>query len=305
MIGRLAGGCLAIWGAVSIVFVITRLLGDPAALLLPIGATPAQLQALTAALGLDQPLGTQYLRYLGQLFHGDLGQSFSMGRPALQVVLQRLPATALLAATALLLGSLGGLLLAVLGVVARDGWGRWLVRPLVALAQATPTFWLGILLVMIFAVRLGWLPSGGYGSPAHLVLPAATLGCYIAASVARYLDSSLMEALRGEHVRTAQAMGLGAATVFTWHVLRNALVPVVTYLGMIAGELLGGAVVVESVFSWPGSGRLLVQAIMSKDFPVIQASVLVAAVLFVLMSLLTDGLYRWLDPRAAVRGAHD
>lgn len=304
MIIRVTGGVVAIWGAVSIVFVVTRLLGDPTALMLPIGATQAQLQALNAALGLDQPLWHQYLNYLSALLRGDLGQSFSMGRPALDVVLQRLPATALLAGTALLVGCVGGFGLAVLGVVARDHWARWIIRPLVAMAQATPTFWLGIVLVMIFAVRLGWLPSGGYGSAAHLVLPAVALGAYLAASIARFLDASLMEALQADHVRTAQAAGLARTTVFTWHVLRNALVPVVTFLGMIAGELLGGAVVVESVFSWPGSGRLLIQAIMNKDFPIIQASVLVAAVIFVVMSLLTDLLYRRLDPRAAQEARH-
>lgn len=304
MIIRVTGGLVAIWGAVSIVFVVTRLLGDPTALMLPIGATQAQLQALNAALGLDQPLWHQYLSYLSALLRGDLGQSFSMGRPALDVVLQRLPATALLASTALLVGCVGGFGLAVLGVVARDHWARWLIRPLVAMAQATPTFWLGIVLVMIFAVRLGWLPSGGYGSAAHLVLPALALGTYLAASIARFLDASLMEALHADHVRTAQAAGLARTTVFTWHVLRNALVPVVTFLGMIAGELLGGAVVVESVFSWPGSGRLLIQAIMNKDFPIIQASVLVAAVIFVVMSLFTDLLYRRLDPRAVQEVRH-
>lgn len=302
MISRLASALVAVWGAVSLVFVITRLIGDPTALLLPIGASAAQLDGLRAQLGLDLPLWEQYLRYLGQVVQGDFGQSFVSGKPALLQVMERMPATLLLGGTALLAGVALGGLAAVALVLHRGPLTRFLLQPLVLLAQATPGFWLGMLLVMLFAVNLGWLPSGGYGKASHLLLPALTLGAFIAASVARFLQSSLSEALRGEHVRTALAGGLPWNHVFRWHVLRNGLVPVVTFLGIVAGELLGGAVVVETVFSWPGSGRLLVQSINSHDFPVIQAAVLVAALLFVALNLLVDVLNQWLDPRI-VEGA--
>lgn len=302
MLHRLASALLAVWGAVTLVFVITRFIGDPSALLLPIGASAAQIDALRAQLGLDQPLWSQYLHYLTQVFEGDFGQSFVSGKPALGLVLARLPATLLLGGSALLVGVLAGGLAAVALATRRNLLVRGILQPLVLLAQATPGFWLGMLLVMLFAVNLGWLPSGGYGKASHLVLPALTLGAFIAASVARFLQASLVEALRGEHVRTALAAGLPWGQVFRWHVLRNGLVPVVTFLGIVAGELLGGAVVVETVFSWPGSGRLLVQSINSQDFPVIQAAVLVAAVLFVVINLLVDLLNQWLDPRIAQGG---
>ncbi|WP_110972763.1 ABC transporter permease [Pseudomonas huaxiensis] len=299
---RLASALVAVWGAVTLVFVITRFIGDPSALLLPIGASAAQIDALRAQLGLDLPLWEQYLHYLGQAFEGDFGQSFISGKPALSQVLERLPATLLLGGSALVFGVLSGGLAAIALATRGDRLTRFILQPLVLLAQATPGFWLGMLLVMLFAVNLGWLPSGGYGKASHLALPALTLGAFIAASVARFLQASLLEALHGEHVRTALAAGLPWSHVFRWHVLRNGLVPVVTFLGIVAGELLGGAVVVETVFSWPGSGRLLVQSINSQDFPVIQAAVLVAAVLFVAINLLVDLLNQWLDPRIAHGG---
>lgn len=299
---RLASALVAVWGAVTLVFVITRFIGDPSALLLPIGASAAQIDALRAQLGLDLPLWEQYLHYLGQAFEGDFGQSFISGKPALAQVLERLPATLLLGGSALAFGVLSGGLAAIALATRGDCLTRFILQPLVLLAQATPGFWLGMLLVMLFAVNLGWLPSGGYGKASHLVLPAVTLGAFIAASVARFLQASLLEALHGEHVRTALAAGLPWSHVFRWHVLRNGLVPVITFLGIVAGELLGGAVVVETVFSWPGSGRLLVQSINSQDFPVIQAAVLVAAVLFVAINLLVDLLNQWLDPRIAHGG---
>nr|WP_277420159.1 ABC transporter permease [Xanthomonas sp.] len=273
------------------------MIGDPTALLLPVGAGPEQLAALRAALGLERPLALQYGHYLLAALHGDFGTSFVHGRPALALVLERLPATATLAAAALGLGVALGLAAGLIGALARPRWLRATAMALAALGQATPAFWLGIVLVMGFSVRLGWLPTGGNGGPAHLLLPALTLAAAIAASVARLLRASVLEVLTEDHVRTARAKGLLPATILCWHVLRNALAPVLTLTGILAGELLGGAIVVETVFAWPGIGRLLIQAIGGRDFPVVQAAVLVIALAYVGINLLVDLGYGLLDPR--------
>ncbi len=302
LLGRLVDGLIAILGVVSIVFVISRLLGDPAVLLLPIGATEDQLAALRAGLGLDRPIWQQYLTYLAGLARGDFGQSFQFVRPAIEVVLERMPATMALAFSALGIGVALGALAGSLAAIRRGTVLEAVVMVLALLGQATPVFWLGLLLILIFAVDLGLLPTGGYDSPASLVLPAITLGTFTTAAIARLLRSSMLDVLRDDHVRTARAKGLMPLTVFLWHVARNALIPVVTMAGILAGELLGGSVVTETVFSWPGVGRLIVQAMETKDFPVVQAGVLVIATTFVVINLLVDLLYGILDPRIRGRG---
>lgn len=294
---RLAEGLIAIWGVVTIVFLVSRLLGDPAVLLLPIGASEAQLQELRTQLGLDQPLLQQYLTFLLHAAQGDFGQSFQFGRPALSVVLERLPATALLAGSALLIGVLVGGLAGALAAIYRGSWLEALVMLVALLGQATPSFWLGIMLILFFAVQLGWLPTGGYGTWQNLVLPALTLACFTTASIARLLRSSMLDVMRDDYVRTAYAKGLAPRRVFVWHVGRNSLIPVITMTGILAGELLGGAAVTETVFGWPGVGRLIVQAIETKDFPVVQAGVAIVAAIFVCINLLVDLLYTLIDPR--------
>jgi peptide/nickel transport system permease protein len=294
---QVGGAVLAIWGAVTVVFLVTRLLGDPATLLLPLGAGEEQAAALRTALGLDRPLLMQYLHYLGSAFTGDFGVSFQQQRPAMQLVLERLPATAALAGSALCAGVLAGAIAGTIAALRRGPWTQRVLMPLVSVGQAMPAFWLGIMLIMVFSVRLGWLPTGGRGGWAHVFLPALTLAAAIAASVARLLRASLIEVLGEDHVRTAYAKGLLPSTILLWHVLRNGLVPVVTMIGILAGELLGGSIVIETVFAWPGIGRLLVQSIAGRDFPVIQAAVLVIATLYVLINLLVDLLYGVLDPR--------
>jgi len=297
MLRTLSGACLAVFGAVSIVFCVTRLLGDPAALLLPVGANDAQLHALRLQLGLEQPLWVQYGHFLRHAMTGDFGTSFMQGRPALDLVLERLPATLALAGAALTLGCALGAAMGIYITVRPGRISRWLVQPLILAGQATPAFWLGIMAMLLFSVQLGWLPTGGYGGIRHIILPALTLAAFISASVARLLANSIQAAAANEHVRTARALGLLPVHVFVWHVLRNSLMPVLTLIGIIAGELLGGSVVVETVFAWPGSGRLLVQAIANKDFPVIQAAVVVVATLFVTVNTVVDLLYTRLDPR--------
>lgn len=294
---RLGEGLIAIWGVVTIVFVVSRLLGDPAVLLLPIGATEAQLQELRTQLGLDQPLLQQYFTFLLHALKGDFGQSFQFARPALDVVLERLPATALLAGCALAIGVLVGGLAGALAAIYRGSAIEGLVLLVALLGQATPSFWLGIMLILFFAVQLGWFPTGGYGEWQNLVLPSVTLACFTTASIARLLRSSMLDVMRDDYVRTAYAKGLGPRRIYIWHVGRNSLIPVVTMTGILAGELLGGAAVTETVFAWPGVGRLIVQAIETKDFPVVQAGVAVVATIFVLVNLLVDLLYTLIDPR--------
>jgi peptide/nickel transport system permease protein len=295
--GKLGEALVAIWGVVTIVFFVTRFLGDPVALLLPVGASPEQMQALTAELGLDQPIWRQYITFLAQALTGDFGQSFQFGRPAIGVVLERMPATIQLALTAIALGVLIGGTAGAIAAMRRGSVAEFVVMTLALLGQATPVFWLGIMLILLFAVDLGWLPTGGYGSPANLVLPALTLAVFVSASIARLFRSSMLDVLKEDYVRTARAKGLMPATVFTWHVARNALIPVVTMIGILTGELLGGSVVTETVFAWPGVGRLIVQAIETKDFPVIQAGVALIAAIYVATNLIVDLLYALLDPR--------
>jgi peptide/nickel transport system permease protein len=299
---KLGESLIAIWGVVTIVFFVTRLLGDPAVLLLPIGASPEQLDQFRAALGLDQSLLHQYFTFFAQVLTGNFGQSFQFNRAALDVVTERMPATILLALTAIVLGTAFGAGAGAIAATRRGTFAEFAVMTLALLGQATPVFWLGIMLILLFAVDLGWLPTGGYGSLSHLILPAFTLAVFVAASIARLLRSSLLDILKEDYVRTAHAKGLLPRTVFVWHVARNALIPVVTMIGIITGELLGGSVVTETVFAWPGVGRLIVQAIESKDFPVIQAGVALIATVYVVINLGVDLLYGVLDPRIRERG---
>lgn len=294
---KLAESALAIWGVVTIVFFVSRVLGDPAVLLVPVGASQQDIDTIRSALGLDRPIFEQYIVSLFSMLRGDFGMSFQQGRPAMDIVLERMPDTALLAGTALLFGSIIGAVCGAIAALKRGTVAEFIVMVAALLGQATPVFWLGIMLILIFAVDLGWLPTGGAGTWAHLVLPGLTLSVFVSASIARLLRSSLLDIMREDYVRTARAKGLLPRTVFFWHIARNALIPVVTMVGIIAGELLGGSVVIETVFAWPGVGRVIMQAIQNQDFPVIQAGVALIAAIFIVVNLLVDLLYGVLDPR--------
>ncbi|MDB6453033.1 ABC transporter permease [Falsirhodobacter sp. 20TX0035] len=297
LIKRLLESLLAVWGVVTIVFFVTRVLGDPSTLLLPVGASAEQIEALRSQLGLNEPLVMQYLTFLWQAVQGDFGTSFQHGRPALAVVWERMPATALLAGSAMVLGIAIGAVAGAIAALKRGTVAELVVMTVALLGQATPVFWLGIMLILYFGVSLGWLPTGGYGTFAHLVLPALTLAVFVSASIARLLRSSMLDILREDYIRTARAKGLMPTTVFLWHTARNALIPVTTMTAILAGELLGGSVVTETVFAWPGVGRLILQAIQANDFPVIQAGIFVVATIFVLINFAVDMLYGVLDPR--------
>jgi peptide/nickel transport system permease protein len=301
LLSKIAEALIAVWGVLTIVFFVTRVLGDPATLLLPLGATAEQLDALRDQLGLSRPMIEQYLHYMSMVARGDFGMSFQFQRPAMAVVLERMPATLELAFTAIVFGTLFGLVAGTIAALNRGRLSELIVMIFALLGQATPVFWLGIMFILLFAVELGWLPTGGRGTLAHTVLPAMTLAIFVCASIARLLRSSLLDVLREDYVRTAKAKGLLPRTVFVWHVARNALIPVVTMIGIIMGELLGGSVVTETVFAWPGIGRLIIQAIEAKDFPVIQAGVMLIALVFVTINLLIDFAYGILDPRIRER----
>ncbi|MBS7701075.1 MULTISPECIES: ABC transporter permease [unclassified Chelatococcus] len=300
IIERIGEALVAVWGIVTIVFVVTRMLGDPAVLLLPLGTPEAQVAALRAELGLERPMIIQYLDFLVRAVQGDFGLSYQFFRPAMDLVLERLPATAILAGTSIVLGVIIGSLAGFVAAVRRGSILEFLAMTVALLGQATPVFWLGIMLILYFGVNLGWLPTGGWDSLASLVLPVLTLSIFVAATVSRLFRSSMLDALSEDYVRTARAKGLPPGTVYTRHAGRNALIPVVTMVAILTAELLGGSAVTETVFSWPGVGRLLLQAIENKDFPIIQAGVFLIAVIFVGTNLLIDLIYPLLDPRIRV-----
>ncbi len=301
LLGRLGESALAVLGVVTIVFIVTRLLGDPAILMLPVGATPEQLANFRAELGIDRPLHVQYVDFLWHAVRGDFGRSFQHNRPAIEVVAERMPATLQLASSAIVLGLVIGGGAGLIAAMNRGTALEVFVMLLALLGQATPVFWLGLMLILFFAVDLGWFPTGGAGTLWHLALPALTLATFTSASIARLLRSSVIDVLREDYVRTARAKGLLPGTVMVWHIARNALIPVATMVGILAGELLGGSVITETVFAWPGVGRVIIQAIEVKDFPVVQAGIMMIAVTFVSINFVVDLLYGVLDPRIRLR----
>lgn len=296
-VGRLFHFLIVIWGVTTLVFISLRLTGDPAMMLLPGDPTLEDIELARRKLGVDQPLSTQYVLFILNAFVGDFGTSFLHGTDATGVVLDRLPATALLAVSALVLASVVAIPLGVLAAVFRDSLVDRLVMMFAVIGQGIPFFWLGLMLILIFGVEFRLLPTGGYGTFAHLVLPAVTLSAYIGASIARLTRSTMLEVLGQDFIRTARAKGLSVPAVVIRHGLKNATIPLVTFLGLQMGLLLGGTVVVEEIFGWPGVGRLLLQAISYRDYPVVQAATFILAMAFVLINVAIDILYRFIDPR--------
>lgn len=281
----------------SVSFALVRISGDPLALLLPPDADADQYARLAAQLGLDRPLWQQYLEYLGGLLRGDLGTSVFYDQPVATLIAERLPATALLALSSLALALLVALPAGIVAAVRRGSRTDSAISIAVLVGQSMPAFWIGIVLILLFAVTLRVLPAAGYGSLANLVLPAVTLSVYSLAVIARLLRTSLVEVLSADFIRTARAKGAGPRQVILGHALRNAALPVVTVIGLELGTLLGGAILTEQVFSWPGIGRLAIEAINNRDFPLVQGAVLFFAVVFVLVNLVVDLSYSVLDPR--------
>jgi len=281
-----------------IVFVSVRLIpGDPARTIAGLEASDATVEAIRADLGLDRPVLAQYLTFMSDLVTGDLGTSYYYGTSVTDEVARRFPATLLLAAAGLALSILIGVGIGTISAVKR---GTWLDRGTLVFAIAgvsMPSFWLALVLIIVFAVNLGWLPAGGYGTWRHLVLPSLTLGLFGAGTIARLTRSSVLEVLRQDYVRTARSKGLPFRIVLVKHALRNAMVPVVTLLGLQLGAFLSRAVVTETVFGWPGIARLTVTAVLDRDFPLIQGSVLWLALVFIAANLAVDLVYAAIDPR--------
>jgi len=301
LIQKLGHTAIVVFCVLTLVFVVLHMTGDPVMMLLPPNASREEIDALSRTLGLDQPLIVQYGRFLARIARGDFGTSLQHQQPAMGLVAERLPASALLAVTAL------GLAVAValpLGIVAAAHRGTVLDRLAVALAalgQSAPIFWTGLMLMLVGSVILQLLPTSGYGTWRHLILPALTLASYPIAAIARLVRSGMLEVLDADYVRTARAKGLPERRVVLKHTLRNAALPIVTVVGLQFGLLLGGAIVCEMIFSWPGVGRLMIFAIYNRDFPLVEAAVFVMAMVFVAGNMLVDLCYAWLDPRVKLR----
>lgn len=287
--------------SVAVFLMIHMIPGDPAELVAGQMATREDVENVRRALGLDQPLLQQYLQFAGRALTGDFGTSFRTGRPVSEEILARYGNTLLLGAVALLIAAVVGGMAGIVAAVKRFTWIDNLALALSILAISTPAFSLGLLLILGFAVWFSLLPMTGFDSWQAIILPAVTLSATSTAVICRIMRSSLVEVLDNQYVRTARAKGLRERLVIWRHGVRNALIPVVTVAGLQMGYLLGSAVVTETVFAWPGLGRLLVQSILARDFPVVQASVLVVAVTFILVNIATDLLYALLDPRISAR----
>jgi peptide/nickel transport system permease protein len=295
---RLWQSALTLVGVSVLVFVILRVVpGDPAKMLLPDGAPQSAVDELNRQLGLHEPLYVQYGLFLQSVFRGDFGQSFQYRAPALRVVVERLAATVQLALAALLITVGVGISLGIVAAVRRGTGYDYASTVLAVLGQSLPNFWLGIMLILLFGVALRWLPTSGFESWRHLILPAVTLAAFPMALVARLTRSSMLEILGRDFIRTGRAKGLAERAVILRHALRNAAVPLLTVLGLQIGTLLGGAVITESVFAWPGMGKLVVDAIFFRDFPVVQTVLILSATIFVVINLLVDLLYTVIDPR--------
>ncbi|RKK02832.1 ABC transporter permease subunit [Pseudoroseomonas wenyumeiae] len=297
---RLARALLTLVLVVTFAFVVLRLSGDPALLIMSADAPPEAIAAFRRAWGLDDPLWVQYLRYFGAILHGDLGQSMRDGRSAIDLVAERVPATLALTIPALLIKVGLGIPAGVQAALHRNSWIDRAVMFLAVAGFTVPSFVLGLLLVLLFAVQLGWLPSGGQESWRHAVLPVITLGMGGAAVLARFTRSAMLEVLGQPYMRTALAKGVPWHVAVRRHALPNAAIPTVTIVGFMVGSLLAGAVVVESVFSWPGVGRLLVVAVANRDLAVVQCILLLVAATMVTANLLVDLLYGVLDPRLRI-----
>jgi peptide/nickel transport system permease protein len=297
IVRRISLICVVLFSVLTIVFFLQHLSGDPTDLLLPIDAPDELRRELRHQMGLDQPLYVQYARFVWNTLHGNIGESYKFKESALSLVLERLPNTALLAGSALLIALLLSIPLGIVAAVYRNSWIDTAATGVSLIGQGTPVYWLGLLLILLFSVGLRWFPSMGGGSARALVLPAVALAAYSMARITRQTRSAVLEALGQDYVRVARAKGLAESIVLFKHVLRNAAIPIVTMVGLQFGGLLGGAVLTEMVFSWPGIGRLAVQAVYGRDFPVVQAVTLVVAALFSGINLLVDILYAVLNPQ--------
>lgn len=294
---RLRRTVITLFAITVLVFVAIRLSGDPTLSLASETPTAEEIAQIRADLGLDQPLWRQYLRFVGDAATGEFGQSIRYQEPALGIVASRLPATIQLGLCAFLLSTIIGV---GLGVVTALNRGRWIdvaIRSVAIVGQSAPGFWLGMMLILVFSVQLHWLPSNGRGGFEHMIMPMLALGVFSIASILRLTRSAMIETLGSDYIRFLRSKGMPEHVIVLKHALRNAFIPVLAILGIQLGNLIGGAIIVETVFNWPGLGRLMVEALTARDFPVIQAGSLMLAVFMVTLNLIVDLLFGVIDPR--------
>jgi peptide/nickel transport system permease protein len=297
LLRRLGGAVWVVAGVAVVVFVILHLTGDPATVMMPLESTQAEIAAFRHVHGFDRPLWVQFLAFAWNALHGDFGDSLRHGEPALGLALERLPASAELALCALALAVAVAVPAGVIAAVKRNSALDVAARVLALIGQSTPVYWLGIMLILLFGVQFGWFPVSGIGGWQHLVLPAVTLGMFTMARIMRLTRGSMLDVLRSDYLRTALAKGVRPLRLIWHHALRNAWLPIVTALGVELGTLLSQAIITETIFSWPGVGRLAYQAILDRDYPVVEVVVLISAVSFVGLNLIVDLAYAALDPR--------
>lgn len=303
VLNRLGQAVIVGLGVSLVVFALVHLSGDPVLLMVPADAPPDVVTDTRRALGFDRPLWAQFAHYVSGVARGDLGTSLRMNRPVTTLILERLPATLTLTVAAFLIAVVVAIPAGIVSAVKRGTAVDRLAMAGAVAGQAVPIFWLALLLIALFGVRLRWLPVFGSGTLAHLVLPAVSLSTIILGRLARLVRSSMLEVLGQDYVRTARAKGVAEPRVLGVHALRNAAIPIVTLLGLQFAQLLGGAVVTETIFAWPGIGRLVVEAIFNRDFPVVQGVVLMVSLVFVAINVLVDVAYAVLDPRIRTEAA--
>ena len=294
---RLLRALIALWLVSTVVFVVMRLSGDPVPLLLPPDAPHSEILRVRAELGLDRPMPVQYGVFIANVVRGDFGRSIHFREPAFRVVLGYLPATLELGLTAFGLAVIVAVPIGLVSAMRRNSFVDHATMGLALVGQSAPTFFLGILFILVLSLKAGLLPTSGRGDWTYLVLPALTLGAFAMASIARLTRSAVLDVLRADYIRTARAKGLSELLVVAKHTLKNAAVPIVTITGLQFGTLLGGAVVTETVFSWPGIGRLAVQSIYNRDYPIVQCAVFLSAAIFIAINFCIDLIYGFLDPR--------
>lgn len=300
LLRRAIQGVGVVFGVLTLVFVMVQLTGDPVATLVPGDMSEADIARIRASFGLDRPLHVQYASFLKSAASGDFGLSFRYLLPSMEVVLERLPATLELGFAALVIGTLAGGLLGIVAASYRNSWADNATMLFALIGQAAPNYWLGIMGILLFAVQLDWLPTTGRGTLANLVLPALTLSLAPMARIARLTRSSMLEVLGQDYVRTSRALGFSPRTVTFRYALKNSLIAPLTMLGLEVGTVLGGAVVVETVFAWPGMGRLAVQSLLARDFPVVLAVVFLVTLAYVTTNLVIDVIYARVDPRVSL-----
>jgi peptide/nickel transport system permease protein len=301
IIRRLIHVVFVVFLVLTVVFFLTRLTGDPVHFFVPMDTSRANLEEIRERDGFNDPLYVQYFRFMGDAVRGDFGQSLRQRDPATELVLSRVPATLQLGAAAMGLSILLGVPLGIFSAINRGSLGDKAATLIAVLGLSVPAFLMGLLLILFFSVYLGWLPTSGTGSWKHLIMPTVTLAAFSIARYARLSRSTMLDVMGQDYIRTGRAKGLSESKVVWVHALKNASIPLLTVTGLQAGHLLGGSVIVEQIFAWPGMGRLLVQSLLNRDFPVVMAAIVFVALVYTLFSLLTDLAYAWANPEVRLK----